>query len=109
MQLVAVSLSKPGDEFAERSVHASITSPHVSIATDAILIGRTVDGVVQVVMASATSRRDVVRMQALFAGGQIPVLGAVVNNFRMGNRAYGYYYRRYDGYHRQYGYGGKAY
>jgi hypothetical protein len=83
-----------------------IDTPPVLPVTDAILIGRLVDGVVQVVMAGRTHRRDVQRTQSLITSGDIQVLGIVLNNLYLGNRAYSYYYRRYYGYY-GYGYGQK--
>ncbi len=37
--LVFETLTRPGDDFVERSLYASMADPHVSIVTDAILMG----------------------------------------------------------------------
>jgi len=37
--LVFETITRPGDDFVERSLHATLTDPNVSIATDTILLG----------------------------------------------------------------------
>ncbi|HEY3359217.1 MAG TPA: polysaccharide biosynthesis tyrosine autokinase [Polyangia bacterium] len=78
-------------------------SPPVIAVTDAAVLGARVDGVVMVVKAGQTAREGLRRSVRVLADVSARVLGTVLNDLDVNNRAYGqyyyYYYRRYGGYH----------
>jgi succinoglycan biosynthesis transport protein ExoP len=86
-------------ELSDRYDRVIFDSPPIVAVTDAPVLSALVDGVVFVVKAGATSRDLVKQAIAQMRGANAPVLGAILNDVDLQNRAYGYYYA----YYRQYG------
>lgn len=77
-----------------------LDSPPVLPVTDAVVLARDVDGVVQVVKGHDTPRELIRRARDQLAQANAHLLGAVINNVDLG---WGdlYFYNRYYGYYRQ--------
>lgn len=76
-----------------------LDAPPVLPVTDAVVLAREVDGVVQVVKGHDTPRELVRRARDQLAQANAHLLGAVINNVDLG---WGdlYFYNRYYGYYR---------
>ena len=77
-----------------------LDSPPVLPVTDAVVLARDVDGVVQVVKGHDTPRELIRRARDQLVQANAHLLGAVINNVDLG---WGdlYFYNRYYGYYRQ--------
>jgi Mrp family chromosome partitioning ATPase len=77
-----------------------LDSPPVLPVTDAVVLAREVDGVVQVVKGHDTPRELIRRARDQLLQANAHLLGAVINNVDLG---WGdlYFYNRYYGYYRQ--------
>jgi succinoglycan biosynthesis transport protein ExoP len=74
-----------------------IDTPPMMLYSDGRFLGRHSDGVVIVVRANTMSRDEVRTMQLRLMQDQIPVLGTILNDWRMDQgRPYGKYYSRYE-------------
>jgi capsular exopolysaccharide synthesis family protein len=72
-----------------------IDSPPVMLASDAMLLSTMVDGVLLVANAQRTPRRVVRDARTRLTCARARILGVVLNQLRMRNRDYAYYYRKY--------------
>jgi succinoglycan biosynthesis transport protein ExoP len=74
-----------------------VDTPPMMLYSDTRVIGRMSDGVVFIVRANRTSRDDLRSACRRFAQDGIPLLGTILNDWRIdrGRRAYGDYYRHY--------------
>jgi succinoglycan biosynthesis transport protein ExoP len=89
------------DTLAERYEYVIMDSPPGMMVTDAVVLGRLVDGVLLVARRGSTSKyalREVSR-QIRDVGGHI--VGTLLNSMDKSERSYGYGYRRYG--HSKYG------
>jgi succinoglycan biosynthesis transport protein ExoP len=82
--------------------HILIDSPPSTAVTDAVVLSKSVDGVVMVVRTGDTAREIVKNGTAQFAAVGAHILGAVLNGMDMGGDGYSYYqYYYYYGEDRQ--------
>jgi succinoglycan biosynthesis transport protein ExoP len=75
-----------------------IDTPPVMLYADARVLGRMSDGVVLVVRANTKSREELKSAHLKLVQDQIPVLGTILNDWKMDpsqTRAYGRYYNHY--------------
>jgi receptor protein-tyrosine kinase len=75
-----------------------IDTPPMSLCADARVLGRTSDGVVMVVRANRVSRDDIKAAYMRLMQDRIPVVGTILNDWKMDpsqTRAYGRYYDHY--------------
>lgn len=79
-------------------------SPPLIAVTDAMIIGRNVDGIIVVAKAGLTTKEALFQAKKQINTINIKLLGCVLNDLDLENRAYGYYYYRYK---YGYSYGGK--
>jgi polysaccharide biosynthesis transport protein len=89
-------------EMLERYDRVILDSPPVIAVTDAAVLGARVDGVLLVVKAGQTSREGLRRSARVLTDVGSRVLGCILNDLDLTNRAYGQYYYYY---YRRYGYG----
>ena len=76
-----------------------IDTPPMELYPESRVIGRISDGVVIVVRANRTSRNELKSTYLRFAQDDIPILGTILNDWRIEkgeHPAYGEHYRRYD-------------
>jgi capsular exopolysaccharide synthesis family protein len=87
------------EEMRERYDFVILDSPPVLPVTDAVVLAREVDGVVQVVKGHDTPRELIRRARDQLVQANAHLLGAVINNVDLG---WGdlYFYNRYYGYYR---------
>ncbi len=78
-------------------------SPPVAAVADALVLARSVDGVVLVVHAGKTSWHAAIDCKRRLLGVGANMLGVVLNNVDVDSRRYGGYYRYYQYYHSPYG------
>ena len=71
-----------------------LDSPPTSAVTDPAVLGNVVDGVLLVVKAGATNRHAALQARRQLEAAKARVLGVVLNEVDLSNRAYGYYYYR---------------
>jgi polysaccharide biosynthesis transport protein len=74
-----------------------LDSPPISAVTDPAILGNVVDGVLLIIKAGATSRHAALQARRQLEAAKSRILGVVLNEVDLTNRAYGYYY-----YHRTY-------
>ncbi len=88
------------EELREQYDFVILDSPPVLPVTDAVVLAREVDGVVQVVKGHDTPRELIRRARDQLVQANAHLLGAVINNVDLG---WGdlYFYNRYYGYYRQ--------
>jgi succinoglycan biosynthesis transport protein ExoP len=72
-------------------VHILIDSPPSTAVTDAVVLSKSVDGVILVISAGHTAREIVKNGVAQFGAVGAPILGAVLNGVDMGRGGYHYY------------------
>jgi Mrp family chromosome partitioning ATPase len=75
-----------------------IDTPPMMLCADGRVLGQASDGVVMVVRANRRSREEVQTAYLKLMQDQIPVLGTILNDWKMDPtqaRTYGRYYRRY--------------
>jgi polysaccharide biosynthesis transport protein len=89
-------------EMLERYDRVILDSPPVIAVTDAAVLGARVDGVLLVVKAGQTAREGLRRSARVLADVGARVLGCILNDLDLTDRAYGQYYYYY---YRRYGYG----
>ena len=77
-----------------------IDSPPIGAVTDPVIIARLVEGVVLVIKVGSTSREFVTNALARLKDVQARILGAILNDIKVGRDGY-YYYQYY--YHHYYG------
>ena len=76
-----------------------IDTPPMGLYPESRVVGRVSDGVVIVVRANRTSRNELKTTCLRFVQDDIPILGTILNDWRIDkgeHRAYGEHYRRYD-------------
>jgi capsular exopolysaccharide synthesis family protein len=78
----------------KRYVHILIDSPPSTAVTDAVVLSKSVDGVILVIRAGDTAREIVKNGVAQFGAVGASILGAVLNGVDMGRDSY-YYYQYY--------------
>jgi len=71
-----------------------LDSPPTSAVTDPAVLGNIVDGVLLVVKAGATNRHAALQARRQLEAAKARMLGVVLNEVDLSNRAYGYYYYR---------------
>jgi len=76
-------------------VHILIDSPPSTAVTDAVVLSKSVDGVILVISAGHTAREIVKNGVAQFGAVGAPVLGAVLNGVDMSRDSYNYQYYYY--------------
>ncbi|MDZ7336916.1 MAG: polysaccharide biosynthesis tyrosine autokinase [candidate division KSB1 bacterium] len=76
-----------------------LDSPPVIAVTDALVLGRLVDGVLLVVSSGSTNREALMRAKDLLDHVQAPVLGVLLNNITASNMYGSYYYYYYYHYY----------
>ena len=77
-----------------------IDTPPMSLYSDARALGRLSDGLIMVVRANTNSREDLRSAYQKLVQDQIPVLGTILNDWKM-NADQARYYGRYQHYHEQ--------
>jgi capsular exopolysaccharide synthesis family protein len=80
-----------------------LDSPPILAVTDALVLAKHADGVILVMKAGSTTRDDVRRSARHLKGVDARVVGAILNELDIENRAYGYYSHYYA-----YGYGNES-
>jgi succinoglycan biosynthesis transport protein ExoP len=78
----------------KRYAHILIDSPPSTAVTDAVVLSKSVDGVILVIRAGHTAREIVKNGVAQFGAVGASMLGAVLNGVDMGRDSY-YYYQYY--------------
>jgi capsular exopolysaccharide synthesis family protein len=76
-----------------------IDTPPMNLYSDARILGRMSDGLVMVVRSNTKTTEELRAVYQKLNQDRIPVLGMVLNHWKMDSsraRAYGRYYRRYD-------------
>lgn len=87
------------EELGTRFDRIILDTPPITAVTDAVLLGRFVDGVVLVVRAHKAAREMVSNALKHMAGAKAHILGAVLNGVSMDKNAYYYQYYYYSGYY----------
>ena len=76
-----------------------VDTPPVELYPESRVLGKISDGVVIVVRANRTSRNELKTTYMRFVQDDIPILGAILNDWRIDkgeHKAYGEHYKRYD-------------
>jgi Mrp family chromosome partitioning ATPase len=68
-----------------------IDTPAIMHLVDARVLGSLADGVILVLRADKTDRDDALQARQRFVQDGIPVLGAILNDWRPGSKPYSYY------------------
>jgi len=90
-------------ELSEKVDFVVIDAPPILAGTDAIVLGREVDGVILVVQLGKTMGELLERVKKMVESMGVKLIGAIINNVKLSNM-YGYYqyyhyykYRYYSG------------
>lgn len=89
------------DELSKRYDRVIFDSPPVIAVADAMILGNLVDGVLFVVKSGQTSKEVVKRAKSHLEATNAPLLGAILNDLDLEDRAYRYHY--YYSYYYRYG------
>ena len=89
------------DELSKRYDRVIFDSPPVIAVADAIILGNAVDGVLFVIKSGQTSKEVVKRAKSHLEATNAPLLGAILNDLDLEDRAYRYHY--YYSYYYRYG------
>lgn len=89
------------EALSERYDRVIFDSPPVIAVADAMILANMADGVLFVIKTGQTSREVVRRAKSLLEGINAPLLGAVLNDLDLEDRAYRYHY--YYSYYYRYG------
>lgn len=94
------------EELKAKFRHVLIDTPPVHIASDAVVLATRVDGIIFVVDASRTSKREAVEAKRVLERYKANIVGVVMNKVpRSRATYYGYYYYQYDYYRKKEGEG----
>jgi len=95
------------DELSKRYDLVIYDTPPVLTVTDAVVLGRRVDGMILVARGGNTKQAALRSAAEQLASVGIRMLGVVLNDVDLSRRAYAYYYyrdyRAYDAYRYTYG------
>lgn len=89
------------EQLSERYDRVIYDSPPVIAVADAMILGNTVDGVLFVIKSGQTAKDVVKRAKEQLEGINAPLLGAILNDLDLEDRAYRYHY--YYSYYNRYG------
>jgi len=89
------------DDLSDRYDRVIYDSPPVVAVADAMILGQMMDGVLFVVKSGQTAREVVKRAKEQLDSINTPLLGAILNDLDLEDRAYRYHY--YYSYYKRYG------
>ena len=89
------------EELSKRYDRLIFDSPPVIAVADAMILGNSVDGVLFVIKSGQTSKEVVKRAKSHLEATNAPLLGAILNDLDLEDRAYRYHY--YYSYYYRYG------
>lgn len=72
-----------------------IDSPPILAASDAVILGRAVDGVILLIESGKGKKKHIADIMELLSKAGINVIGAALNKVSTGRNAYYYYYQQY--------------